>query len=132
MPFPLDEQYIVKTEDKLGLKFPDTFRNKMITENGGEVKTPTDSWELHPFFDTSDRRRLRRTSNDIIRETASAKEWVGFPENAIAIGQNDFGDRLIFLPSESDSTILDKAVYWWDHETGNIQKIANDFSGLID
>lgn len=130
MPFPVNAEYIELTEEKLGAKFPHSFRVKMEKENGGEVQTPPDAWELYPFFDTSDRKRTKRTSNDIIRETESAKNWIGFPEQAIAIGSNGCGDQLIFL-RDTEKLVLDARVFWWDHETGTIHKLADDFSELM-
>ncbi len=131
MPFPIDEKYIIQSEEKLDAKFPHSFKEKMKIENGGEVETPPDVWNLYPFFDTSDKKRLKRTSNDIVRETKKAKEWKDFPESAIAIGSNGCGDQLIFLRTEESPQVLSASVYWWDHETGNINKIADDYSSLI-
>jgi hypothetical protein len=84
MPFPVDEKYIIQTEEKLGVRFSRSFRNRMMLKNGGEVVTESDGWELFPFLDSSDKIRLKRTCNDIIRETAAAKEWDGFPSEALA------------------------------------------------
>ncbi len=91
---------------------------------------PTDTWQLYPFMDNSDKKRLKRTSNDIIRETASAKKWDAFPRDAVAIGANGSGDQLILIPSV-DSTVLLDTVFWWNHETGDIHKAADDFSKLL-
>ena len=129
MPFPIDEKYILQTEQKLGTKFPASFREKMMRDNGGEIEAFEDTWELHPFFDTSDKKRLKRTCNDIVRETASAKEWDNFPTGAVAIGANGCGDQLVFLPSDNPA-ILQDAVFWWDHETGDVERIADDFEEL--
>lgn len=112
------------------MKFPASFRTKMMAENGGEVATPPDAWILYPFYDTSDRKRIARTCNDIGRETESARKWTGFPPDAIAIGSNGGGDQLILLRSSSDSSILDPGVFWWDQETGEIQPVAKDFAEL--
>ncbi len=131
MPFPVDEKYIIQTEQTLRARFPDSFREKMKKENGGEVETPPDVWNLYPFFDTSDKKKIKRTSNDITRETESAKEWVGFPEKAIAIGFNGCGDQLVFLRLEDVPQVLSETVYWWDHETRNLNKIAKVFSELL-
>lgn len=130
MPFPVDEKYIVQTEQKLGVRFPESFRAKMQAENGGEVETSPDAWRLYPFFDTSDKKRLKRTSNDIVRETQSARKWESFPPDAVAIGANGGGDQLVFLRS-SQSGNLGPAVYWWDHETGTVHELAVDFSQLM-
>lgn len=102
----------------------------MMADNGGEVETPPDSWQLYPFFDSSDKKRLKRTCNDITRETITARESFGFPSDAIAIGGNGSGDHLVLFPSTNPSQLQD-TVYWWDHEMGNIIKVANDFSELV-
>jgi hypothetical protein len=101
----------------------------MMKDNGGEVEIPPDVWTLYPFMDTSNKKRLKRTCNDITRETASAKQWVSFPEDAIAIGSNGRGDQLVLMLSEV-SGVLQDAVFWWDHETGDVNKIAEDFREL--
>ena len=129
MPFPVDEKYILQTEQKLGVKFPASFREKMMKENGGSVDTPPDAWDLYPFMDTSDKKRLKRTCNDIVRETASGRDSTGFPPDAIAIGANGGGDQLVLIPSD-DAGILQDAVFLWDHETGDIHKVADDFKDL--
>jgi cell wall assembly regulator SMI1 len=126
---PTEEKYIIQTEQKLGVTFPASFRKNMMRENGGEVETEPDAWQLFPFLDTSDKTRLKRTCNDIIRETASAKEWDGFPKEAVAIGSNVGGDKLILLPSD-DPTQLQNGVFWWDHETRTVHKITDDFEKL--
>lgn len=101
----------------------------MMADNGGAVETSSDVWELYPFFDTSDKKRLKRTCNDILRETASSKEWNGFPANAVAIGANGCGDRLVLLLNEDGSTLRNE-VFWWDHEIGDLEKVADDFAEL--
>ena len=125
MPFPVAEQFIAETEQKLGVLFPPAFRLRMSLNNGGEVSTSEDDWQLHPFFDTSDRKRLSRTSNDIVRETASARECHGFPPEAIAIAANGSGDYLVFLPIPGWTT-LQPQPFIWLHETGELH--PSDFS----
>ena len=130
MPSPIEERFIIETENALGLKFPETFRRCMMIDNGGTVETPPDAWRLYPFWDKSDKKRLKRTCNDIIRETGEAGKWEMFPTNAIAIGENGCGDRLVFLRSPENPSELKPDVYWWDHETGRVHHIVEDFSHL--
>lgn len=40
----------------------------------------------HPILDSSDRKRLKRSCNDIVHETAFMRDWPDWPENALAIG----------------------------------------------
>jgi hypothetical protein len=130
MPFPIDIKYVNETERKLGVKFPPSFVVRMVNNNGGEVLTPPDAWQLYPFLDTSDRKRLARTCNDIVRETANAKEWPSFPPQAVAIGGNGCGDQLVLLPQPDAPSCLGHEVYWWDHETGELRKVADDFDEI--
>lgn len=124
MPFPVDPKFIDQAEAKLGVKFPDSFRAGMAELNGGEIETDDDLWQLHPFFDTSDQKRLKRTANDIVRETESAKDWTGFPEGAVAISSGQCGDIAILVPEDDDSTRLRDTVLHWNHETGATKILA--------
>lgn len=128
MPFSVDIQFVKRAEVKLGRKLPLSYVAKMCGQNGGVVLTGSDSWSLHPILDDSDTKRLKRTCNDIIRETASARKCPGYPEGALTIGENGVGDKLILLPASADQ--FAGAVYFWDHETGDLQRIAGDFSEL--
>jgi hypothetical protein len=129
MAYPVDIKFINEAERKLGVKFPSTFVLRMVKNNGDEAVTPEDSWVLYPFLDTSDRKRLKRTCNDIVQETKKAREWPRFPEAAIAIGDNGGGDRLMLLPRADEPSVLGP-VYWWDHETGELIFAADDFGDL--
>ena len=135
MPFPTDIKYIKETEAKLGVAFPISFKLRMTKSNGGDVRTQIGSWEehwlLHPFFDSTDKTRIKRTSNDIIRETKAARDWPDFPPDAVAIGFNGGGDRLILLPDPNDSSRLQGIVFWWDHETGEVERVTDDFDELL-
>ena len=130
MPFPVDIKYVSQTEQKLGIKFPPSYVVKMARLNGGSVETSSDAWDLCPIFDTSDKKRLQRTCNDIVRETKSAQNWPDFPIGAVAIASNGTGDQLVFIPQAGTPELLDHAVYWWDHETGELEKVAEDFGDL--
>ena len=130
MPFPVDSKFIRDSEEKLSATFPSTFKGKMMRDNGGSVEAAGDTWELYSFLDSSDRKRIARTCNDIVRETRSMREWSNFPPAAVAIAGNGTADQLLFLPAAGSTNELGPAVFWWDHETGELQKVADDFSDL--
>jgi len=131
MPFPVDAKWITQTEERLGVRFPASFVSAMSKMNGGSVKTCIDRFELFPFLDASDRKRIQRTCGSIDRETNSArKDWYGFPANGVAIAANGGGDLLVLMPTADDPNMLQHTVYWWDHETGEIQPVADDFGDL--
>ena len=100
MPFPIDMKYITETEKELGLVFPDKFKSKMTKENGGELIPDDDDWQLFPFFDKSDKKRISRTCNHIGLETKQAHEWDNFLNNGVAIASNGCGDLLVLLPTK--------------------------------
>jgi hypothetical protein len=130
MPFPVDIKHVNDAEAKLGVRFPPSFVVKMTKLNGGSVTTAIDSWELYPFLDSSDRKRLARTCNDIVRETKLARQAPQFPRDAVAIGDNGGGDHLVLLPEIDAPLVLSHAVFWWDHETGEMHHVADDFADL--
>ena len=130
MAFPVEERFIIETEKKLRAKLPSDYVKKMMNENGGEVQTTPDAWVLYPIFDSSDKKRLRRTCNDIVKETQNAHEWNGFPDDAVAIGSNGCGDQLVLLRDKQSPEILANEVYWWDHETGKLNMVAPRFGDL--
>ena len=128
MPFPVDIKYVKQTEEKLGVRFPPAFVIRMVNMNGGSVAADRDHWQLYPIFDTSDRNRLKRTCNDVVRETELARDWPDFPDSAVAIGANGGGDQLVFVQGEEKR--LSHKVYLWDHETIKLTTCADDFSEL--
>lgn len=131
MPFPVDRKWITQTEEKLGVRFPASFVAAMSKMNGGSVTTQIDTFKLFPFLDASDRKRIQRTCGSIDRETNTARTgWHGFPQDAVAIGANGGGDMLIMMPMPDHPDTLQHTVYWWDHETGNTEPVADDFNDL--
>ena len=131
MPFPVDPRFIDESERKLATTFPSTFRGKMIRHNGGTVECAGDAWELYPFLDSSDRKRLSRTCNDIVRETNMLRQWPTFPAAAVAIAGNGTADQLVFLPRPDRPNELGPAVFLWDHETGDLEKVGDDPDELV-
>ncbi len=86
MPFDLLEQYLIAAEQRLGCRFPQSCRDAMLASNGGELEVAGEGWCLYPIADGSDRKRLARTCNHVIRETKVCQEWSSFPKEAVAIG----------------------------------------------
>ncbi|MDH5573087.1 MAG: SMI1/KNR4 family protein [Gammaproteobacteria bacterium] len=128
MAFPVEEKYIEVAEAELGVKFPESFRNKMMKKNGGEVAVLEDSFELHPFYDTSDKKRIKRTCNSIVHETKNSQIYYRLPSNLIVIGNNGGGDELVYKVEVNGN--INPAVYWFNHETEELEHAANDFSEL--
>ncbi|MFS4482929.1 SMI1/KNR4 family protein [Hyunsoonleella sp. 2307UL5-6] len=128
MPFPIDEKHIKETESELNVKFPNEFKIRMIKINGGELITDEFEFELYPFFDKTDKKRISRTCNHIGLETKNARKWNGFPKSGIAIGADGFGNQLILTHNGNGN--LSEELYFWNHETGQVEKIAESINKL--
>ena len=129
MAFPLDEKYIKETETEFNVKFPSEFKNRMTKSNGGELLISDKfKFELYPFFDKTDRKRISRTCNHIGLETKNAREWNGFPDNVIAIGADEYGNQLILTHNGNGN--LTEELYFWNHETRQMEKIAESINKL--
>ena len=127
MAFNLSEIYVEAAERELGANLPLAYRLAMLIKNGGEIETDEDVWQLYSIADTSDKKRLSRTVNHIIKETMSCKEWSNFPDHALAIGDNGCGDKLILLRNDTN---FESIIYIWHHESGELAVLANDFHEL--
>ncbi|WP_412564208.1 SMI1/KNR4 family protein [Thalassobius sp. MITS945101] len=128
MSLPLDEKFVVQAEQKLGARLPADYRAAMCGRNGGTVFHLNEEWRLHPIADTSDRKRLKRTFNDVVLETKAMAKWTGWPEHAVAIASNGAGDALVFLRSGRS---CETAVYLWNHETGALTLLVQSFAELF-
>jgi hypothetical protein len=127
--FPVDREMLRKTETKLGRRLPESYVRRITRDNGGYVEDAGGGvWWLHPVHDDSDRRRLKRSTNDVLRETAFAREYPGFPEHGLAIAVNDYGDRLVLMPEGSDQ--FGSTVHCYDHENGQLGILSKDFGDL--
>ena len=122
--FPIELEFILETENETGFEFPKIFKEKMQELNGGEFFTDDDDWELFPFFDKSDKKRISRTCNHIVLETNKAKKWNNFPENTFAIGKNGCGDLLVLMEKEPNK--LGEEIYVWEHDTGELFKVGEN------
>ena len=130
VPFPVEIAFVRKAEERLRADLPVSYVTAMLEENGGSVDAADDSWEVHPIFDDSDKVRLKRTCNDVVHETREVREWQNFPPDAVSIADNGAGDHLILVPESPDAKRLGEAVYRWDHETGEITRLADSFARL--
>ena len=104
---------------------------RLKRDNGAEAYEPSGYvWSLHPVNDDSDRRRLMRSFNDIVRETEVARQWPGFPVEGVTVGADDTGNFLVLLPAGEGA--FGDTVYVFDHETREVEPIAESFDELAD
>ena len=129
MPFPVELKYIEALEADLQLKFPEKFKQRMQLNNGGELDSEEFEFELYPFWDRKDRKRISRTCNHIGSETQGARQWPGFPPTAVAIGGDGFGNQLVLLV-KGGAGLLSEELFIWDHESGELRKIADSIEAI--
>ncbi len=130
MPFPIPAAEIAKTEAKLGVTFPDGFKQAMAEENGGEIVAADEFWQVVPFLDASDRRNLAITSDDIVQETEAARDWRRFPPTGVPVARGEDGDLLILQPLAGEPTRLGETIYRWNHQTGEVAEVGRTLADL--
>jgi len=131
MAFDISEKYIAEAEKILHCSLPSSYKSIMRDNNGGTVEIDGEFWELFPIRDSSNKKRLARSCNDIITETNSYSKYTNFPENSLAIASDGSGNLLIFMRRSSNAfCVFSEEVYILDHETGSITKISDSFKDL--
>lgn len=58
-------------------------------------------------------------------ETKKAREWQEFPDNAVVIGTDGFGNHIIL--THDGNSELTETIYFWDHENGQIEELAQKY-----
>lgn len=118
MAFPVEESRIRAAEEALGRTFPDVLRQRLMLENGGEIDDADEGyWFLYPVYDDSDRRRLARSANHVVKETETWRSQAdGFPQDAVVVAEDQEGNAIVLLPG-------DDSFYVWDHELRDTEPI---------
>jgi hypothetical protein len=118
MAYAGSEASVAAAEEQLGRRLPRSHRERLILENGGEIRAAGESWTLFPVWDPTDRKTMGRTANHILRENlALKKDWPDILlDGVIAIADNGGGDLLVLAPG-------DDVVWLWDHETGEMSPV---------
>lgn len=113
MAYAVPASAIDAAERRLGRTLPPLLRERLLRDNGGEVNATGDVWQLHPVWDGTSKRTMRKTAAHLVTETESARSWARFPRGAVAIASNGTGDLLLLLPEDDD-------VKHWNHATGEV------------
>lgn len=115
MALPTTETFVAAAEALLGSALPLWLRARLVQANGGTLEAEGEYWQLFSVLDTTDRKHITRSATHIAGETASAREWVGFPPQGIAIASNGGGDYLVLLPEEGAPSRLQERPFIWLH-----------------
>ena len=118
MAYPVAEQFIEEAERQLGRRLPPVLRDRLRRDNGGAIEVVGDEcWQLFPVWDPTNKKTMRKTTGHIIHETKSARDWYGFPQDAIAIATDGSGNYVIVQDGKDGFD-------YWDHETGEIKSVV--------
>ncbi|MGC1495347.1 MAG: SMI1/KNR4 family protein, partial [Sulfitobacter sp.] len=98
---------------------PKDYCEMMALENGGRINLGREQWWLHPIFDMTDKKRIKRTCNHVLLETRNRAEYGGFPGNGLEIAGSGGGDALLFL--FEDGQCADD-VFEFDHDAHVVRK----------
>ncbi len=120
-------QPIAEAERELGATLPASYKEAMRRHNGGEIATEMDLWELYPIPGPGAAEKAHQPSADMVQETLERRTWPGFPEGAVTLADNGLGDQLVMLRTGNQ---FGPACYFWQHETGHIELLAEDFALL--
>ena len=111
---PVREEYVAALEQALGQALPPVLRARLLRQNGGRLG----EWRLHPVRDSSDRRAMKRTAEDIAHLTRLARRQPGFPGDAVSIAHDySMSDQLVLLPDPATGQLSDQ-VFQWDRTAG--------------
>lgn len=127
---PIDEKMIEEFEKKCGYKYPDSFRKIALQFDGGMPEystfdTPTTTERvfdsLIPFAEDEDTETVWSYID------ANAQKWLieGLDWQYVPFADDPFGDFICF-----DRT--NDHVVFFDHETWQIEEIADSFTAFID
>jgi hypothetical protein len=73
MSFPITRDEITKNEAGLNVIFPNDYKDILCSSNCGSFQTDEDDWQLFPLKDTTDDKRLSRTSINVPYNCNTAK-----------------------------------------------------------
>jgi hypothetical protein len=123
---PAEEKQITDTESTLKIKFPPSYRERMLKENGGDVKAGDEVYHLIPVGDLAG-----AGAENVVSATKERKKNYTYPNDGTAFAVNDAGDTLVFVKEYYHSDRLKNGVFLWNKKIGFVKRLAEDFSKLL-
>lgn len=130
-PSPASEESIHETESALKIKFPPSYRERMLKENGGELKLKEGIFRLIQVRGSGSAAGAKPGAQDVVTATKEQKKNYTFPNDGISIAVNDAGDHLVFVKEYYHSDKLKNGVFFWNKKIGFVKRVAEDFSKLL-
>jgi hypothetical protein len=125
-PQPVDPEHLEVLERELGVSLPADFKKQILS-----VGLPSPTLALLSGIVDRDVELFDLSSlcepQDIVGETADWRS-AGMPEYLIVIGNDCSGNKFCFDRRDLHAAEVPSApVYFWDHDTGEVQKLAPSF-----
>src|SRR4051812_24638683 len=116
----VDESDIKLAEEKLGLIFPDQYKELFKLVNNAEIG----EWILYPI---KTQINPKKTWDDVVRQNKEVRDE-RMSENLIAIGDDGSGDILCFKKMNGK---MGDTIYLWNHETTELEEYAPSLKEFI-
>uniref|UniRef100_UPI000DA1669D CbrC family protein n=1 Tax=unclassified Variovorax TaxID=663243 RepID=UPI000DA1669D len=135
-PPPAPDSACHALEEKLGAVLPPVLRACYAAANGGTFGDPRRrdaEWQLHPVFDASDRKQMKRTGEDIAHWTKLALKDTRFPRNGLSIAHDHTPMRQLLVLRDEATGAVAEQVFVFDAHTGEwCAPYATDLRAAID
>ncbi|QOF80833.1 CbrC family protein [Variovorax sp. 38R] len=132
---PAPDNALRALEEKLGIALPPALRGCYATANGGRFGDPQRrdaEWQLHPVRDSSDRKQLKRTAEDILHFTQIALRNTHFPRHGLSIAHDyTMSRQLLVLRDEATGVIGDEIFLFEAHTARWSAPYASDLRAAM-
>jgi hypothetical protein len=116
----VDESDIKLAEEKLGVIFPEQYKELFKLVNNAEIG----EWILYPI---KTQINPKKTWDDVVRQNKEVKDE-RMSEDLIAIGDDGSGDTLCFKKMNGK---MGDTIYLWNHETTELEEYAPSLKEFI-
>jgi cell wall assembly regulator SMI1 len=116
----VDELDIKLAEEKLGVIFPEQYKELFKLVNNAEIG----EWILYPI---KTQINSKKTWDDVVRQNKEVRDE-RMSEDLIAIGDDGSGDILCF---KKVNRKIEDTIYLWNHETTELDEYAPSLEEFI-
>lgn len=129
-PKAVDREGLDAAETELALKFPMDYRRQILSVGRPSPTLALLSAITDNEIDFHDLSELY-APDDIVSVTRGWRE-IGMPQTLVAIGGDSLGSHFCFDEKDLQANRVDSAaVYHWDHDFNETEKVAESFSEWI-
>lgn len=121
---------IEEAEATLHIRLPESFRRYLLEVEPSDIEIAGLMWDVNPVPVSPTSESTQHRVSAIVLETMNAREWEGFPDGAVAVGSDGYGNYLVFLPGDLHHQLGNKLYVWW-HEGPELELVSNDFAEVV-